>query len=88
VGIIAWIVVGIIAGFLAKAVVPGQGPGGVLGDLIVGIVGALIGGWLFNLFGHVGATGINLWSILVAFIGSVVLLWIIRALTGRRLPAA
>jgi uncharacterized membrane protein YeaQ/YmgE (transglycosylase-associated protein family) len=88
VGIIAWIVVGIIAGFLAKAVVPGQGPGGVLGDLIVGIVGALIGGWLFNLFGHVGATGINLWSILVAFIGAVVLLWIIRALTGRRLPAA
>jgi uncharacterized membrane protein YeaQ/YmgE (transglycosylase-associated protein family) len=88
VGIIAWIVVGIIAGFLAKAVVPGQGPGGVLGDLIVGIVGALIGGWLFNLFGHVGATGINLWSILVAFIGSVVLLLIIRALTGRRLPAA
>ncbi|MBV8170864.1 MAG: GlsB/YeaQ/YmgE family stress response membrane protein [Candidatus Eremiobacteraeota bacterium] len=86
--IIAWIVVGIIAGFLAKAVVPGEGPGGVLGDMIIGIVGAIIGGWLFNTFGHIGATGLNLWSILVAFIGGVVLLLIIRALTGRRLPAA
>jgi len=88
VDIIAWIVVGIIAGFLAKAVVPGEGPGGVLGDMIIGIVGAIIGGWLFNTFGHIGATGLNLWSILVAFIGGVVLLLIIRALTGRRLPAA
>jgi uncharacterized membrane protein YeaQ/YmgE (transglycosylase-associated protein family) len=86
-GILAWIVVGIIAGFLAKAVVPGEGPGGVLGDLVVGVIGALLGGWLFNMFGHIGATGINLWSILVAFVGGVVLLLIIRLLTGRRAPA-
>ncbi len=85
--IIAWIVVGIIAGFLAKSVVPGEGPGGVLGDLVIGIVGAILGGWLFNTFGHIGATGLNLWSILVAFVGGVVLLLIIRALTGRRLTA-
>jgi uncharacterized membrane protein YeaQ/YmgE (transglycosylase-associated protein family) len=85
--IIAWIVVGIIAGFLAKAVVPGEGPGGVLGDLVIGILGAVIGGWLFNTFGHIGATGLNIWSIIVAFVGGVVLLLIIRALTGRRLPA-
>jgi uncharacterized membrane protein YeaQ/YmgE (transglycosylase-associated protein family) len=85
--IIAWIVVGIIAGFLAKAVVPGGGPGGVLGDLVIGILGAVIGGWLFNTFGHIGATGLNIWSIIVAFVGGVVLLLIIRALTGRRLPA-
>ncbi len=82
--ILAWIIVGIIAGFLAKAVVPGEGPGGVLGDLIIGIIGAIIGGWLFNAFGHVGANGINIWSIIVAFIGSVILLLIIRAVTGRR----
>lgn len=81
---IAWIVVGIIAGFLARAVVPGEGPGGVLGDLIIGIVGALIGGWIFRAFGHVGVTGFNLWSILVAFVGGVVLLLIIRLLTPRR----
>jgi uncharacterized membrane protein YeaQ/YmgE (transglycosylase-associated protein family) len=82
--ILAWIVVGIVAGFLAKYVVPGEGPGGVLGDLIIGIVGAILGGWIFGLFGYGGATGINLYSILVAFVGSVVLLFIARALTRRR----
>ncbi len=79
-----WIVVGLIAGWLAKMVVPGEGPGGVIGDIIVGIVGALIGGFVFNAFGHVGVTGLNVWSILVAFIGAVILLLIVRALTGRR----
>jgi uncharacterized membrane protein YeaQ/YmgE (transglycosylase-associated protein family) len=87
VDILSWIVVGIIAGFLAKSVVPGEGPGGVLGDLVIGIVGAIVGGWLFNLFGHIGVTGLNVWSIVVAFIGSVVLLWIVRALTGGRVAA-
>ena len=82
--ILSWIIVGIIAGFLAKTVVPGEGPGGILGDLVVGIVGAIIGGWIFNMFGHVGATGLNVWSIIVAFIGGVVLLWIVRALQGTR----
>lgn len=82
--ILAWIVVGIVAGFLAKMVVPGEGPGGVLGDMVIGIVGAVLGGWLFNAFGHVGATGINLYSILVAFIGSVVLLLILRAIARPR----
>jgi uncharacterized membrane protein YeaQ/YmgE (transglycosylase-associated protein family) len=81
-GLLAWIVVGIIAGFLAKSVVPGEGPGGLLGDMVVGIVGALIGGWLFSMFGGVGMTGFSLWSILVAFVGGVVLLLIMRALTG------
>lgn len=82
--ILAWIVVGIIAGWLAKIVVPGEGPGGMVGDLVVGVVGALIGGWLFNSFGHVGVTGLNIGSILVAFIGGVILLWILRLVTGKR----
>jgi len=82
--ILAWIVVGIIAGFLAKAVVPGEGPGGVLGDLVVGVVGAVLGGWIMNSLNKAGATGLNIWSIFVAFVGSVVLLFILRALTGRR----
>ncbi len=82
--ILAWIVVGIIAGWLAKVVVPGGGPGGIVGDLVVGVLGALIGGWLFNSFGHVGVTGLNIGSILVAFIGGVILLWILRLVTGRR----
>jgi uncharacterized membrane protein YeaQ/YmgE (transglycosylase-associated protein family) len=82
--ILTWIIVGVIAGFLAKAVVPGEGPGGVLGDLVVGVVGAIIGGWIMNSFGNAGATGLNIWSIFVAFLGAVVLLFIMRALTGRR----
>jgi uncharacterized membrane protein YeaQ/YmgE (transglycosylase-associated protein family) len=86
-GILAWIVVGIIAGFLAKAVVPSEAPGGIIGDLVVGIVGALIGGWIFNMFGNPGASGLNLWSILVAFVGGVVLLLIVRLFTRRSLPA-
>ena len=80
----SWIVVGIIGGWLGKMLVPGGGPGGVLGDFVIGVIGAILGGWIWNYFGHVGATGINLGSILVAFIGSVVLLVIIRLVTGRR----
>ncbi len=82
--ILAWIVVGIIAGFLARMVIKGEGPGGIFGDLLIGVVGAIIGGWLFRLFGHVGATGINLYSIVVAFVGAVILLLIIRAIGGRK----
>jgi uncharacterized membrane protein YeaQ/YmgE (transglycosylase-associated protein family) len=82
--ILAWIVVGIIAGWLARMVVPGEGPGGIIGDLVIGVIGAIIGGWVFRSFGHSGVTGINIGSIIVAFIGGVILLLIIRALTGRR----
>ena len=82
--ILWWIVVGIIAGFLAKAVVPGEGPGGILGDLVVGIVGAVIGGWIMRSLGYAGAGAGLLWGILVAFIGAVVLLLILRAITSRR----
>lgn len=83
--ILAWIVVGLVAGFLAKTVVPGEGPGGLFGDLVVGIVGALVGGWIMHAFGDPGATGMNLWSIFVAFVGAVVFLLVLRAVTRRRL---
>ncbi len=82
--ILAWIVVGIIGGWLGKMMVPGEGPAGILGDLIIGVVGAILGGWIWNYFGHAGATGINIPSIIVAFIGSVVLLVVIRLATGSR----
>ncbi|MGA8385984.1 MAG: GlsB/YeaQ/YmgE family stress response membrane protein, partial [Candidatus Cybelea sp.] len=59
-------------------------PGGVLGDLVVGVVGALLGGWIFGLFGHSGVTGINIYSIVVALVGAVVLLFIARMVSGRR----
>jgi uncharacterized membrane protein YeaQ/YmgE (transglycosylase-associated protein family) len=82
--ILAWIIVGIIAGWLAKRVIPGEGPGGVLGDLVIGVVGAIAGGWIFNYFGHPGATGLSIGSIVVAFIGAVVVVWLMRQLTGAR----
>src|SRR5258708_5506563 len=82
--LVFWLIVGIIAGALAKAVVPGEGPGGIVGDLIVGIVGAFLGGWLFSLFGA-SAGGGWIGSTIVAFVGAVVLLLIIRALSTRRI---
>jgi len=82
--ILAWVIVGIIAGWLAKRVIPGEGPGGVLGDLVIGVGGAIAGGWIFNAFGHPGATGVNIGSIVVAFVGAVVVLWLMRQISGTR----
>lgn len=77
-GILSWIVVGLIAGFLAGLVVKGGGFG-LIGDIIVGVVGGLLGGWLASSVFHIGnLTGINLPSILIAFIGAVILLFILR----------
>lgn len=83
-GILLWIIFGIIVGAVARWIVPGESPGGIIGDLIVGIVGAFLGGWIFSFFGHVGVTGFNLGSFVCAVIGAIVLLWIIRAFSGRR----
>jgi uncharacterized membrane protein YeaQ/YmgE (transglycosylase-associated protein family) len=80
--ILAWIIVGIIAGWMAKRVIPGEGPRGMFGDLVIGVAGAIVGGWLFNYFGHPGATGLNMGSVLVAFLGAVVVLWVMRLVTG------
>jgi uncharacterized membrane protein YeaQ/YmgE (transglycosylase-associated protein family) len=82
--ILAWLIVGIIAGWLAKMVIPGEAPRGMLGDLVTGVVGAVAGGWIFNYFGHPGATGVNIGSIVVAFIGAVVVLWLMRQVVGTR----
>jgi uncharacterized membrane protein YeaQ/YmgE (transglycosylase-associated protein family) len=77
-GILSWIVVGLIAGFLAGLVVKGGGFG-LIGDIIVGVVGGLLGGWLASSVFHIGdMSGINLESILIAFIGAVILLFILR----------
>jgi len=81
--IIAWIVVGLIAGALAKAIVPGREPGGFVATLVIGIVGACIGGWIWNAMGSAGATGVNLPSIGIATVGAIVLLAIWKMFTGR-----
>jgi uncharacterized membrane protein YeaQ/YmgE (transglycosylase-associated protein family) len=81
--ILAWLVVGLIAGFLASKVVNKAGSGVVM-DIVLGIVGALVGGFIFNAIGHSAPSGINLYSIFVAFIGAVVVLVIYHAVISRR----
>lgn len=82
-GIISWIILGLIAGFIGSKIVNKQGSGIML-DIALGIVGAIVGGFLFEAFGGTGVTGLNLWSMLVAVIGSVVVLVIYHAVAGRR----
>ena len=82
-GIISWIILGLIAGFIGSKIVDSQGQGFWL-NIALGIVGALVGGYLFNVFGASGVTGLNLYSMLVAIVGSVVVLVIYNALMGRR----
>ncbi len=85
-GLLAWIVVGLIAGWLASQVVASRY--GVIGDTVIGMVGALVGGFLFEQFGSTGTTGFSIWSIFVAFVGAVVLLVLIRAVSGQRTSRA
>jgi uncharacterized membrane protein YeaQ/YmgE (transglycosylase-associated protein family) len=81
--VLAWIVLGLIAGFIASKLVNRTG-GNLLLDLVLGVVGAFVGGFLFTRFGAAGVTGLNIYSILVAIIGAVVVLFIYHALVGRR----
>lgn len=81
--ILAWIVLGLIAGFIGSKIVNRSGEGLVL-DIVLGVVGAIVGGFLFNMFGAAGATGINLYSILVAVVGSVVVLLLYHMIFRRR----
>ena len=80
---LAWIVLGLIAGFIASKLVNKSGEGVFL-DIILGVVGAVVGGWLFTTFGMSGVTGFNIYSTLVAVVGAVVVLVIYHAVTRRR----
>ena len=82
-GFIAWLVLGAIAGFIASKIVDKEGKGLLL-NIVLGVVGAEVGGLLFGLFGMSGVTGLNLYSVLVAVLGSVILLWIYHKLIRRR----
>jgi len=77
--IFAWIILGLLAGFIGSKLVNKQGEGMFL-DIILGIIGAVVGGWLFNKFGAVGVSGLNLYSLLVAVVGAVVVLLVYHAL--------
>jgi uncharacterized membrane protein YeaQ/YmgE (transglycosylase-associated protein family) len=79
---IAWIVLGLIAGFIASKLVNKTGEG-MLMDIVLGVVGAVIGGWLFRTFGMPGVTGLNVYSLIVAVVGAAVFLILYHALTRR-----
>jgi uncharacterized membrane protein YeaQ/YmgE (transglycosylase-associated protein family) len=84
--IIAWIVVGAIAGWIASKVVPGDEGYGVLGGLIAGIVGAVVGGWLFGLLTNQTdwTTGINIPTIIAAIVGAIIVVFVWNAIAKRR----
>ena len=81
--IIGWLVLGLIAGFIASKIVNKTGEGVIL-DIVLGIIGAVVGGFLFSLIGAQGVTGFNIYSMFVAIIGAIVVLLIYHAVSGRR----
>ena len=81
--IIGWIVLGLIAGFIGSKIVNKSGSG-ILMDIVLGVVGAVVGGFLFNTFGAAGVTGFNIWSLFVAFVGACILIALLRAVSGSR----
>jgi uncharacterized membrane protein YeaQ/YmgE (transglycosylase-associated protein family) len=82
-GIISWIILGLIAGFIGSKIVDREGQGFWL-NMALGIIGAVVGGLLFNLFGAAGVTGLNIYSMIVAVVGAIVVLLLYNAATGRR----
>ena len=81
-GILSWLILGLIAGWIGSKIVNRTGEGFFL-DIVLGIVGALVGGFLFSLFGAEGVSGLNLYSMVVAIIGSIVVLVIYHTIFGR-----
>jgi uncharacterized membrane protein YeaQ/YmgE (transglycosylase-associated protein family) len=79
--LVAWIVLGLFSGFVASKLVNKRGEG-FLVDVLLGIVGAVVGGWLFNALGLFGVTGLNIWSLLVSIVGAVMVLLIWHAVRG------
>jgi uncharacterized membrane protein YeaQ/YmgE (transglycosylase-associated protein family) len=82
-GIISWVVVGLIAGLLAKWIVPGSGSVGFIVTALIGMAGASLGGFIVRLLGGTGATGFNVWSVLVATLGAIVLLFLYGLIARR-----
>lgn len=80
--LLAWIILGLIAGFIGSKIANNTGQG-VLVDILLGVIGAVVGGFLFEQFGQPGVSGLNLYSLLVAVVGAVVVLWLYHALVRR-----
>ena len=82
--VIAWIVLGLIAGAIAKLIMPGNDPGGIIVTILLGIVGALLGGWLASLVGQGTGGPLSISNIIAAIVGALILLGIYRVVAGRR----
>ncbi len=82
-GLLSWIVIGLLAGLLARWIMPGEDPGGIFVTILVGMAGASVGGFIVSILGGIGATGFNVWSILVATLGAVILLALYRLVAHR-----
>lgn len=82
-GIISWIILGLIAGALAKLLMPGRDPGGIIVTMLIGIAGAIVGGFIASIIGFGTVTGLNIGSIIIAILGAVLLLWIYRKVASR-----
>lgn len=83
-GIIGWMILGGLAGWIASKFTGNDAKMGVGMNIVVGIIGAFIGGWIVSLFGRIGVSGFNFWSFLVALLGAIILLAIVNAVTGKR----
>jgi uncharacterized membrane protein YeaQ/YmgE (transglycosylase-associated protein family) len=82
-GILAWIVLGLVAGTIARLLVPGKQPGGCVTTIVLGVVGALVGGYIGSTITGEGISGINNWSIFLAIVGSVILIFVWTRLFGK-----
>lgn len=82
--LLAWMVVGLVTGLITYGILPSHDRGGIVADVVIGLVGAIVAGAVFSYFGYASTTGVGLWSILVAIVGAIVLLFLFHALAGRR----
>lgn len=80
-GFLAWIVLGLVAGWLASVFMKTNNSQGALKDILMGVLGSVVGGWIMNFFGQPGVTGLNLYSVVVSMVGAIALIWIGRALS-------
>jgi uncharacterized membrane protein YeaQ/YmgE (transglycosylase-associated protein family) len=83
-GILTWIILGAIAGAIGKLIMPGDDPGGFIITILLGIAGAIVGGFIASALGLGTVSGFNFWSIIIAILGAILLLWIYRLVVSRR----
>ena len=82
-GILSWLILGLIGGFVGSKILNGRGEG-LLMDIVLGIVGAVVGGFVFSLVGQTGITGLNIWSMIVAIIGSIIVIYLYHNVLNAR----